>query len=219
MAIEINGVTFQGMPGLDKDKLGALDYAGRVTWLKHRFECFFLAPFRALVALDGEGIYVWLCAVNLLCTAVEALSSFELDLGSGKGMEEFSRFVEEHFPTFRSTTLRLDEPSRRNTPATTPAEHLYRYFRSGLAHGFCIEWGGLVHREDGAPGYLSVRNPVGSLQSLVIAPRDLIAEFEVAMNDFFQKAANWPSGSPQYNCFNARFESVFMICSAASATP
>ena len=70
MAIEINGVTFQGMPGLDKDKLADLDYAGRVTWLKHRFECFFLAPFRALVALDGGGIYVWLtakpsCAISI----------------------------------------------------------------------------------------------------------------------------------------------------------
>ena len=76
MAIEINGITFQGMPGLDKNKLPALDYAGRLTWLKHRFESFFLIPFRSFVALDGGGTYVWLCAVNLLCTAVEALSSF-----------------------------------------------------------------------------------------------------------------------------------------------
>ena len=45
MAIEINGGTFQGMPGLVKDKLGDLDYAGRVTWLKHRFEFFPWLPF------------------------------------------------------------------------------------------------------------------------------------------------------------------------------
>ena len=128
-------------------------------------------------------------------------------------MEEFSRFVEEHFPSFRSTTLRLDEPTPQNFPATTPAEHLYRYFRSGLAHGFCIEWGGLLHREDGAPDYLSVRNPIGTLRSLVIAPQDLIAEFEFAVDDFFRKAATWPTGSPQHECFNARFEAVFMICS------
>jgi hypothetical protein len=218
MAIEINGVVFQGMPGLDKDKLLALDYAGRVTWLRHRFDSFFMAPFRRLVSLDAEGgIYVWLCAVNLLCTAVEALSSFEFD--SQSGMEDFARFVEEHFPTFRNTALRLDEPKVNRTPATKPSEHLYRYFRSGLAHGFCIEWGGLLHREDGAPNYLSVRKPIGNLQSLVIAPRDLIGEFENAIDDFFRKSAGWPVGSAQYDCFNARFESVFMICSAASAIP
>jgi hypothetical protein len=87
-------------------------------------------------------------------------------------------------------TLRFNDPRPTNTPATRPSEQLYRYFRSRLAHGFCVEWGGLLHREDQAPNYLSVRNPVGNLQSLVIASRDLIAEFEEALDDFFHIAAS-----------------------------
>jgi hypothetical protein len=219
MAIEIGGVLFQGMPGLDKDNLSKLDHVGRVLWLKYRFDTFFIDPFRKFVALDGQGTYIWLCAVNLLCTAVEALASFELNLGRGNGMQEFAQFVEGHFPAFGAVPFELDEPALKGNPARRPAEHLYRYFRNGLAHGFCIEWGGLLHREDGAPDYLSTRNPLGTLKSLVIAPRDLIAEFEIAICDFFSKAASWPIGSSEYACFNERFESVFMICSATASTP
>src|ERR1700691_2734783 len=45
-------------------------------------------------------------------------------------------------------TLQALRPYR---PAARPAEHLYRYFRGGIEHSFAIEWGGLRHREDGAP--------------------------------------------------------------------
>lgn len=219
MAIDIGGITYHGMPGLDKDNLFALDHVGRVTWLKYRFEMFFMDAFRSFAALDGEGTYIWLCAVNLLCTAVEALSSFESDLGPGRGMQEFTEFVGNHFPTFRAASFELDEPVRKSIPAKTPAEHLYRYFRSGLAHAFCIEWGGLLHREDGASGYLSTRTSVDTLKSLVVAPRDLIAEFERAVEDFFTKAMNWTVGSPDFVCFNKRFNVVFMTCSATAMGP
>lgn len=218
MAIEIGGRQFQGMPGLDKDILHTLDHQGRVAWLKYRFDTFFMDPFRKLLMLDGS-TYVWLCAVNLLCTAVEALSSFELDLGPGNGMREFAEFVERHFPAFKTSLIELDEAGHQRTPAKRPSEHLYRYFRSGLAHGFCIEWGGLLHREDGAPDYLSTRTPLGNLKSLVIAPRDLVSEFERAVEEFFIAASGWPNGSTEHVNFNRRFESVFMVCSAQATTP
>jgi hypothetical protein len=93
----------------------------KITWLQHRMEAFFMEPLRKLVALEGEGTYVWLCAVNILCTAIEALSSFEFDLGKGKGMEEFSRFVEAHFPEFQASSLDLNEPVQRSIPAERAA--------------------------------------------------------------------------------------------------
>ncbi len=151
MWTEIQGMRFLGFAAFDKDNLPKLDYAGRVKWLKHRIELVFLTPFEKFVELENH-CYVWLCVTSLLCSAVEALADFEFD---GTGMERFSQFVEKYFgPEFRSRTLRLDDPRPGRNRAVTPAEHLYKYFRCGLAHSFCIEWGGLRHREDGAPAYL-----------------------------------------------------------------
>jgi len=52
-------------------------HAGRVEWLKYRFNLVLLTPFQQLVAFDNNDCYVWLCVTNLLCGAVEALASFE----------------------------------------------------------------------------------------------------------------------------------------------
>lgn len=103
--------------------------------------------------MEGDS-YIWLCAVNLLTSAVEAFSQFEFT--DTRGMIRFARFVERYFgPEFRAT-MHLQEPAGTiHAPATTAAEHLYKYFRSGLVHSFCIEWGGLQHKEDGALGICS----------------------------------------------------------------
>lgn len=115
-------------------RLPNLTYSGRVAWLRARFDLVFLAPFNKFVGLDSE-CYVWLCVVNLLTTAVEALADFEFD-GTGGG--RFSKFVEKYFsPDFRKGVLKLDDPIKHI--AVTPAEHLYQFFRCGLAHSFCIK--------------------------------------------------------------------------------
>jgi hypothetical protein len=93
--------------------------------------------FDRVVAMEHDS-YVWLCVVNLLMSAVEALSQFEFNDASG--MTRFSRFVERYFGREFIVPMHLDEPpGARNPRAATSAEHLYKYFRSGLAHSFCIE--------------------------------------------------------------------------------
>lgn len=209
---EIDGMHFTGFAGLDRQNLLRLNYAGRVEWLKHRIELVFMRPFKKMVALEHE-CYVWLCVTNLLCAAVEALADFEF---GGSGMERFSRFVEKYFdPEFQARALRLDEPRPKPTAAATPAEHLYRYFRCGLAHSFCIEWGGLLHREDGAPAYLFEREPMGDgRHSLGIVPRELVADFLRAVEKFFQTAKSWQAGSAEANRFDQQFAEIFLVCAA-----
>ncbi len=212
MPFEIQGMNFTGFARIDMDKLIQLDYAGRVNWLKHRFELVFLTPFRRLVALDGPDCYIWLCAVSLLCTAVEALADFEF---AGSGVQRFSAFIEKYLSSdFKSAGLHLDDPRPDKWQvAATPAQHLYKYFRCGLAHSFCIEWGGILHREDGAPNYLFERNPVGNLRSLGIVPRELVADFQGAVERFFGLALGWKLGTPEADNFNRQFEEVFLLCS------
>lgn len=211
----IEGMQFTGFAALDAADLPRLSYAGRVDWLKYRFETFFLTPFKRFVALENE-CYVWLCVVNLLCTAVEALADFEFD---GTGMQRFSEFVEKYFsPDYRNAGLRLDDPKpTRNSVAVTPAQHLYKYFRCGLAHSFCIEWGGLRHREEGVPSYLFEREPIPMQKSLGIVPRELVTDFLAAVENFFEQAASWKPGTPPAMNFSRHFEEVFLVCT--SPTP
>jgi hypothetical protein len=219
MPIEIEGQEFTGFFGADFDanRLRALSHAGRVEWLKFRFKLTFLTPFKKFVALESGDCFVWLCVVNLLCGAVEALASFEF--GDRDPMTAFSNFVEKYFGPDWTQPLNLHDfrPYRR---ATRSADHLYKYFRGGLEHSLAIEWGGLRHREeapehkrpDGTLSYLFERTALGTQKSLGIVPRELVDDFYRAMDKFFQAAASWVAGSHEHQVFTARFEQVFLTC-------
>lgn len=214
MPIRIEGQDFTGFfgSGFDANKLRALSHAGRVEWLKFRFSLVFMTPFKGLVALDSGNCYVWLCVTNLLCGAVEALASFEFQ--GRDPMLRFSGFVEKYFKPDWKTPLNLHDPQPHRSPATKPAEHLYKYFRCGLEHSFAIEWGGLRHREDGATGYLFERDAMGNLKSLGIVPRELVVDFLAACEQFFKTASSWNPGAQEHERFNQRFEEVFLTCEA-----
>jgi hypothetical protein len=141
LSIEIQGVQFSGFPGRDFSNLRRLDFQGRIQWVRYRFDKFFMDTFDRIVGMEHD-TYVWLCVVNLLTSAVEALSQFEFNDASG--MTRFSRFVERYFDPGFVAPMHLDEPpGARNPRAVTSAQQLYRYFRSAIAHSFCIEWGGV----------------------------------------------------------------------------
>jgi hypothetical protein len=208
MSITIDGTEFSGFPGRDFLKLAALTFQGRINWVEYRFKVFFLDTFDRVVMLEHE-TYIWLCVVNLLTSAVEALAHFESNDHSGQ--VRFALFVARYFdPVFRSP-MQLDEPpTARGRPAPTSAEQFYKYFRSGLAHSFCIEWGGLLHREDGAPNYL-FETPQGHHGQLAlgIAPRELVNDFRQATERFFAALRARQPHEPEYIQFNRRFEEVY----------
>lgn len=209
MSIEIQGAHFSGFPGRDFNSLRRLDFRGRVRWVQYRYENFFLDAFDRLVALERDS-YVWLCVVNLLTSAVEALSQFEFS--DPRGISRFARFVERYFGAEFRAPMHLGEPPRAGRPrARTPAEHFYKYFRSGLAHSFCIEWGGLQHREDGAPTYL-FEAPQGQTgqRALGIVPRQLVVDFKKAIVAYFLALEGRGRHEPEAIQFNKRFEEVYL---------
>src|SRR6202158_1291325 len=186
MPFEIAGQRFSGFPGLDSVHLRNLNYRDRIRWFKYRFGRVFLTPFAEFRKLERADCYIWLCVVNLVCSAIEALSRFQFEGSSDRDC--FVQFVEKYFaPAFQQPKLSLYDPRpEKGREASTSAEHLYKYFRSGLAHSFCIEWGGLQHREDGAPAYL-FETPQGHAgqRALGIVPRELIADFKRAVDSYF----------------------------------
>jgi hypothetical protein len=208
MPIEIQGTIYSGFPGRDFHDLPRLDFLGRVSWVEYRYHAFFLDSFDRLIAMEYDS-YIWLCAINLLTSAIEALAHFEFDDKSG--MLRFRKFVERYLgPEFRRP-LRLDEPPTATRPrAQTTADHLYKYFRSGLAHSFCIEWGGLLHRADGAPDYL-FETPQGHNQEMAlgVVPHDLVADFRRAVETYFMTLRGRDPREPEALQFNRRFDSVY----------
>jgi len=209
MSIEIQGNAFTGFPGRDFNNLRLLDFQGRIQWVRFRYESFFLDTFDRIVALEKES-YIWLCVVNLLTSAIEALAHFEFD--DARGMTRFARFVERYLgPEYRLPLQLNDAPGARTPAAITAAEHLYKYFRSGLAHSFCIEWGGLLHREDGAPAYVfeTAVGPFGE-KALGISPRDLVADFRRGVETYFQTLEQRQGHELETIQFNRRFEEVYL---------
>jgi hypothetical protein len=209
MPLDIAGLQFTGFPGRDSANLRLLDYNQRIQWLRYRFSLVFMTPFNELRKLERPDCYIWLCILNLLCAAVEALSKFEFH---GSDRDCFVGFVEKYFGAqFTSSALNLHDPGPRYARAVTPAQHLYKYFRSGLAHSFCIEWGGILHREDGAPEYLFEANTgLGPDKALGIVPRELVTDFLSATNLFFQRLEASNPSDPLAAPFIQRFEEVFL---------
>ena len=212
----IRGLEFSGFPGRDyqSGNLQQLHYRERVEWLRRRFEMVFVGPFRALVHLEHEQ-YVWLCVVSLLCAAVEGLAQFEY--GGDGNRQKFIKFVEQYFPAFKQYHFVLYDPHPHDPApqATTPAEHLHKYFRSGLTHSLVIGWGGLLHREDGAPDYLfEATQGVGGEKALGIAPRELVQDFLTAVGDFFNALEQREPPARKTRLFDARFTRLFLVKAA-----
>lgn len=214
MMMEIQGLEFSGFPGRDSDNLRRLDYAGRVEWFRYRFKLVFLVPFRRLIELDGQECYVWLCVMELAGSAIHALAN--LAIGNGSDHAKFAAFLNTYLPVFAGANLQLDDPraGRHNEIARTPADHFYKYFRSGLAHSFCVEWGGIQHREEVpglGPEYLfrTTQGPGGE-HGLGIVPREFVRDFENGCERVLTAFANAEPGSDIHRVFERTFERVFL---------
>jgi hypothetical protein len=211
--VVIENMEFSGFPGRDQDRLRLLTHAGRVSWFRHRFNLVFFTPFRRLVGLEGPDCYTWLCVMNLAGSAIEALAN--LCVPRGQDYQKVDLFLDRYFEGFRGIAFELDDPRPERGEARTAAEHFYKYFRSGLAHTFCIEWGGLQHREEiGEPvaGYLfaTTQGPAGE-HGLGLIPRDFVQDFERACEAALDAFANAPDGDALRESFDRAFNRVFLL--------
>lgn len=209
----IQGFEFSGFPGRDADNLRRLDYVGRVEWFRFRFDLVFLTPFRRLVGLDGPDCYVWLCVTTLCGAAIHALAN--LTFGRGSDSEKFAAFLERYLPAFSRADFELNDPRRRgNDIARTPAEHFYKFFRNGLAHSLCIDWGGLQHRLEVpqiGPDYLfQTTQGFDGEHGLGVVPREFVVDFENACERVLGTFVTAQPGDQIYGAFDRTFNRVFL---------
>lgn len=119
-------------------------------------------------------------------------------------------------PTFANAQLELDDPrhGRQNELARTPTDHFYKFFRSGLAHSFCIDWGGIQHREELpnlSPGYLfQTTQGAGGEHGLGIVPREFVQDFENACDRILNSFETAGPGTEVREAFEQAFARVFL---------
>ena len=98
--------------------------------------------------------------------------------------------------------------------AVTPSGHFYRFFRNGLAHNFCIQWGGLQHREEiGDVGHrylFETSQGTHGEHGLGIVPREFVADFQRGCSDFIADLERAPLGSELQLAFDRTFERVYL---------
>jgi hypothetical protein len=209
--MEIQGREFSGFPGRDAVNLRQLNYSGRVAWFKYRFELVFATPFERMLSLESPDCYIWICVMSLVGSAVSSLADFA---GRGGDPDKFARFLNRYLPTFDQAGFRLHDPNASSSQAVSSSEQFYRFFRNGLAHNFCIQWGGLQHREEignVGHGYLfeTVQGMNGE-RGLGIVPREFVTDFQAGCSRFIMELERAPLGSDTQRSFDRTFERVYL---------
>jgi hypothetical protein len=75
----------------------------------------------------------------------------------------------------------------QNSPMGTAnlKEILWDHFRNGIAHGFCIDHGGIDNEADTAPGWRVVTDASGMATHLEIGPNAFFRDFRTGVGLFF----------------------------------
>ena len=200
---------------LQHGKLSRLTDDGKIKWFRRRMEFVFLEPltclysgktpaYRALNSTKPNDLparsFV-IATFSLLLNGIEALGSFLTPIGSTK-RDNFYAFVTKYMDTWDVLVA--------NSPYSTAdlKEILWRHFRNGIAHGFCIEHGGIDNEADTVQGGWRVvtdTGPSGSMTShLDIGPNAFFQDFLAGVDSFFRDVRTVHRAS-----FLQRFRSVY----------
>lgn len=119
----------------DYDDLSDRTIDEKIEWLHKRITKIFIAPIDRFIKSDNHDLAIGV--MTLICCAIEALGHFKngrTDKNKFKGSdkEDFRKFISEYIPE-----------------AGIISSKLYKYFRSGLAHAFVIEKGGIEGEIEG----------------------------------------------------------------------
>jgi len=133
--IRIDGREWTLFKDYDKPYYPTLSLQGKIEYLEKRVQLILIDPLeeikRKSLAKETDEYY-WLCIVTLVCCAIEATGAYLVgrDRKSAKkkraNFRAFESFINEYMSVYKPYV-----------------DDLWSYFRNGLAHGFCIEKGGI----------------------------------------------------------------------------
>lgn len=185
-------------------KLSRLTDDGKIEWFRRRMDFVSLEPLRALyggrtpayralnsTAPDDLPARSFVIATfSVLLNGIEALGSF---LTSSRANQvRFCTFVEKYMQRWDQSI-----PNSPYGPLADMKKVLWKHFRNGIAHGFCVQGGGIDNEADRV-GWQVVD---GRLQ---IGPHAFFRDFTQGVDSFFRDA-----GGTQRTVFLDRFRRVY----------
>jgi hypothetical protein len=167
---------------------------GKIDWLRLRMQFVFLEPIERLFTAkspayrelnstkpdDLPARSFVIASFSLLLNGIEALGSFLTPKGAGN-KQRFYAFIDKYM-----------KPWGAATPMGTLKAILWDHFRNGIAHGFCIEHGGIDNEADIPPGWRVVRDGSGMKTYLEIGPNAFFRDFRMGVDLFFEEVKTDP---------------------------
>jgi hypothetical protein len=191
---EINGKPFTLYYDYDQlrdGKLTGLTEDEKIEWFRLRMNYVFLEPlthlhrgktpaFRDLNSIKQHDLparsFV-VPAFSVLLNGIEALGSFMTAKPRASKRANFYAFIT---TSMRRWCVRI--PKSPYSPVNDLKGILWEHFRNGIAHGFCIEGGGIDNEADTEPKGWKVTN--GRLQ---IGPHAFFNDFVLGISSFFRE--------------------------------
>lgn len=170
-----------------KPVLKSLNYQSKITWLEERAKLLLLDPVQEILEKQSKrelSKYHLLNLTTILCCAMEGLGRYMP--GSSKPGKAFKNFVEHFMPE-----------------AKHYGKNLWEDFRNGLAHGFCIQKGGIEQNEN----WYFREHPTIALQVNIDR---FVSDFERAFQDFFDRLKSESETGECGKSFLKRFEYLFL---------
>lgn len=185
----INFTLFYDYDQLRDGKLAYLTDVGKVQWLKERMDMVFMEPIRRMMCQSSDAYLslhssdkepnpprtVDIAAFSVLLNGVESCGSF-LTSGSSSNQNNFITFIQKYMkPWCKNINI---TKIRKNYNSPDLEKILWKYFRNGIAHQFCIEGGGI---EYGHKKRWTIRNGMLQINSWLF-----FLDFEKALKKFFR---------------------------------
>lgn len=147
----------------DYDDLSVMNDDEKVVWMKNRINLIFVNPINKIIKEKTPDFP--LGVMTVICLAIESLGHFSQGSTDRRSSEkDFKIFIKNYIPS-----------------AMQIRDHLYKYFRSGLAHAFAIERGSIDHKVKG----LYRKQIRGKSFQYEVHPWRLFKNFEKGINAYF----------------------------------
>ncbi|HYS94047.1 MAG TPA: hypothetical protein VEL48_11480 [Candidatus Acidoferrales bacterium] len=197
-------------------KISKLSDDGRIEWFRQRMHYIFLEPIGRLFKgkspayrelnsskqTDLPARSFVIASFSVLLNGIEALGSFLTS--SRKNDVRFCTFIAKYMSSWDVTV--------QNSPYSTNdlKKILWKHFRNGIAHGFCIKHGAIDNEADTARGGWRVvadAGPSGTSQShLEIGPNAFFRDFRGGVDRFFEDVKTDPHHRAN---FLSRFREIY----------
>lgn len=174
-------------------RLYRLSPDGQIEWFRRRMTFVFLESLTLLYQADSRAFrdlnstkkhdlpprsFV-IPTFAMLLNGVEALGSFLTPAPDRRTRHGYNR---DDFFAFMELYMKPWDKAERKSPYATIKDILWRHFRNGIDHGFCIQGGGIDNEADTTRWRVVNRR-------FQIGPNAFFRDFRVGINTFFTDAA------------------------------